>query len=287
MGSSFDDQLTASVARSNSLISVGLDPVIERLPGISDRSSPGEIGDAIIDFNRTIIEATLPFAAAYKPNFAFYLPFGPDGIRALLQTRQLIPADVPVILDAKANDLGNTARHYADAFLGSWGFDAVTINPFMGEEGMRPFFEKEGKGLFVLARTSNSGSIDFQELPVGTEGETLSDRVAKRVAGWDAAYPATIGMVVGATWPEQVARLRRLAPGVPILLPGIGAQGGDLAESVRAGCDAHGGNLIVHAGRSIAFAGEGGETGPAAARAAEALREEINRYRPAMAQPGG
>jgi orotidine-5'-phosphate decarboxylase len=282
---SFRELLGASVARSNSLISVGLDPVIGRLPGITGASSTRQIGDAMVAFNRTIVEATLPFAAAYKPNLAFYLPLGADGVRALIETRELIPADVPVILDAKANDLGNTAQHYAEAFLGTWGFDAVTINPFMGEEGMRPFFERTGKGLFVLARTSNSGSADFQELVVGPGGETLSDRVATRVAAWGDVYPATIGMVVGATWPEQVARLRTLAPEAPILLPGVGAQGGDVEGSVRAGCDAHGGGLIVHAGRSIAFAGEGADAGLAAARAAEALRDEINRCRPVAQVP--
>ena len=277
----FAERLARRSAEVDSLICVGLDPDFGRLFPGGLPASTREAAEAVVRFNAIVIWATAPYASAYKPNLAFYLPLGPDGVRALLETRALIPAGIPVILDAKANDLGNTAERYAEAYLDHWAFDAVTVNPYMGEEGLAPFFRRADKGVIILAKTSNSGSADFQDLTLADLERPLSDQVAVRAAQWDTAYPATVGLVVGATFPDDLARIRRIAPDLLVLLPGVGAQGGAIAASVRAGCDRSGRNLLVSAGRSIMFAGSGDETGPAAAKAARALRDEVNRYRPA------
>ena len=276
--STFREKLDRRVTAVDSLTCVGLDPDFGRLfPDGVPASSVA--ADAVVRFNATIIGATAPLASAYKPNLAFYLPLGAEGIRALLATRALIPADIPVILDAKAGDMGNTAERYAEAYLDRWGFDAVTVNPYLGEEGLAPFLRRSGKGVIILAKTSNSGSADFQDLTLVESGLPLSDQVVVRAVEWNDRYPADVGLVVGATYPAHLERIRGLAPDLPILLPGVGAQGGDVAASVRAGCDRDGRNLLVSAGRSIMYAGAGAETGPAAGRAAEALRDEVNRYR--------
>lgn len=277
--STFREKLDRRVTAVDSLTCVGLDPDFGRLFTDGVPASDVAAANAVVRFNATIIEATAPFASAYKPNLAFYLPLGAEGIRALLETRALIPADIPVILDAKAGDVGNTAERYAEAYLDLWGFDAVTVNAYLGEEGLAPFLERSGKGIIILAKTSNSGSADFQDLTLAATALPLSDQVVMRAVEWEARYPADVGLVVGATYPEHLERLRGLAPDLPILLPGVGAQGGDVAASVRAGCDRNGRNLLVSAGRSIMYAGEGAETGPAAGNAAKALRDGVNRFR--------
>ncbi len=276
--STFREKLDRRVTTVNGLICVGLDPDFGRLFPDGE-PAPAAAADAIVRFNATIIDATVPFATTYKPNLAFYLPLGSEGVRALLETRGLIPADIPVILDAKAGDVGHTAERYAETYLDRWGFDAVTVNPYLGEEGLAPFLRRRGKGVIILAKTSNSGSVDFQDLKLEASGLPLSDQVVMRAVEWDARYPADVGLVVGATYPAHLERIRALAPDLPILLPGVGAQGGDVAASVRAGCDRNGRNLLVSAGRSIMYAGDGPETGPSARRAAEALRDEVNRSR--------
>lgn len=277
----FRERLSARVAAVDSLLCVGLDPDLSRPPFSDHRRSDADTADAVISFNGAIIAATVDFACAFKPNLAFYLPLGAEGIRALRATRELIPADVPVILDAKANDLANTAERYAEAFLDVWGFDAVTVNAYLGEDAVEPFLRRAGRGVIVLARTSNPGSGDLQNLPVDSTGASLSDFVVRRAVAWDAAYPADVGLVVGATYPATLERVRAMAPDLPVLLPGVGAQGGDVAASVAAGCDANGAGLLVHAGRSIMYAGTGDRFAEAAGDAARSLRDEINRHRPA------
>ncbi|CAA9555433.1 MAG: Orotidine 5'-phosphate decarboxylase, partial [uncultured Thermomicrobiales bacterium] len=253
----FTERLAMRAEATGSLVCINLDPDLDR-PGVSDRSaSPREAADAVVRYFSAVIERTAPYACAYKPNFAFFLPLGADGIRALREIRERIPREIPVILDAKVGDVGNTSEHYAQAFFDTWDFDAVTVNPYLGEDGLAPFFERADRGVIVLAKTSNPGSGDFQDLALEAGSEPLSDRVVRRVVEWDQRYPAAAGLVVGATYPGHLARIRRLAPTLPILLPGVGAQGGDVAASVRAGCDATGGGLLVSAGRSIIYAGTG------------------------------
>lgn len=282
----FADRLAQRSTQIDSLICVGLDPDFRHLFPAGEPTSTRDAADAVVRFNATVIEATAPYACAFKPNLAFYLPLGAEGVRALLETRERIPAGIPVILDAKAGDMGNTAERYAEAYLDRWKFDAVTVNPYLGEEGLKPFLRRADKGVIVLAKTSNTGSADFQDLTLETTGRPLSDEVAARALEWESRYPATIGLVVGATYPDHLERIRRLAPRMLILLPGVGAQGGDIASSVRVGCDQDGGNLLVSAGRSIMFAGVGDDIGPAASGAARALRDEVNRYRLARSDGG-
>jgi len=276
----FAERLDQRMQAVDSLVCINLDPDFKRLFPDGEPASTSAAADAIVRFNQTIIEATSPYACAYKPNLAFYLALGADGVRALIETRRLVPDAIPVILDAKANDMGNTAERYAEAYLDRWGFDAVTVNPYLGREGLAPFLRRAGKGVIVLAKTSNTGSADFQDLEMRGTGLPLSDLVATRAAEWQGSCPASVGLVVGATFPDHLARIRSIAPSLPILLPGVGAQGGDIAGSVRAGCNRNGRGLIVSAGRSIIYAGAGSETGPAAATAARDLRDEVNRFRP-------
>lgn len=270
---SFRDMLDARVATSNSLVCVGLDPVAEKLPEEFDGSV-----DAIVDFCIALINATAPYAAAFKPNLAFYMALGLDGMRALQRVHDAIPDDIPVILDGKLNDMGETARAYAKAVFDGMDFDALTVAPYLGEDALEPYLSRPGKGVIVLAKTSNPGSGDLQDLELAS-GDPLYLHVANRCRAWDDAYPADVGMVVGATYPDQLAAVRERCPDQVILLPGLGAQGGDTAASVRAGVDKNGGRLLCSASRSIMYADSGTGFAEAAADAARSLRDEINAYR--------
>jgi orotidine-5'-phosphate decarboxylase len=275
----FRERLTHAVARNQSLLCVGLDPVLSKMP--APLRSPSDPGEAIVEFNARVIAATADLVCAYKPNLGFYLAHGAAGAAALAETRRRIPAHIPVILDAKVGDLGNTSEAYAAGYYDEWGFDAVTVNPYLGEDSLEPFLRRPEKGVIVLCKTSNPGSGDFQDLPVGDQGFPLSLTVAERVSGWAERWPATLGLVVGATYPDQLAAVRQRCPDLPILLPGVGAQAGDLDAALRAGLDAAGAGLIVTASRSVIFAGSDlGEAWAEPVRsAAIALRESINRAR--------
>ena len=285
VGTGFGAKLRAAAERAGSLACVGLDPDLSRFPAHLRGLDPGE---AIVRFNAAIVEATADLVCAYKPNLGFYVEHGPAGIEALLETRKLIPAHVPVILDCKVGDMASTSSAYARGYLGTWGFDAITANPYQGEDALAPFFAYEGRGVFVLCKTSNPGSGDLQDLPVGgTAGadgspEPLYLSLAERAAAWDDRHPAAVGLVVGATYPEQLAAIRARGPDLPILLPGVGAQGGDLERSVRAGVDAAGGNLLVSSSRGVIYAGAGHGFAERAREAALALRDAIDAVRPAI-----
>lgn len=266
----FADRLRRAFDEADSLLCVGLDPQPERTP-------PAKI----LDFNRTVIEAVGECVCAFKPQSAFYEAAGPAGWEALVRTIELIRVQVPralVLLDVKRGDVANTARAYASAAFDQFGADAATINPYLGEDSAAPFLERPERGAFVLCRTSNPGSGDFQSLPVAGGGrgeEALFERVARRAALWSEQYGGNVGLVVGATYPAELARVRALCPQLPILLPGIGVQGGDLEASLAAGLDASGRGLLVSASRSVIYAG-----GPAAIRAeAKRLRSTINQLR--------
>ena len=284
VGTGFGAKLRAAADRAGSLACIGLDPDLSRFPAHLRGLNPGE---AIVRFNAGIVEATADLVCAYKPNLGFYVEYGPAGIEALLETRRLIPEHVPVILDCKVGDMASTATAYARGYLGTWGFDAITANPYQGEDALAPFFAYEGRGVFVLCKTSNPGSGDLQDLPVaGTVGadgtpEPLYLTLAERAAAWDGRHPVAVGLVVGATYPEQLAAIRARCPSLPILLPGVGAQGGDLERSVRAGVDATGGNLLVSSSRGVIYAGAGHEFAERAREAALVLRDAINAVRQA------
>jgi orotidine-5'-phosphate decarboxylase len=272
----FGERLAARMRERDSLVCVGLDPDLERLPaplrGIDDRE------EAIVRFVGGIVEATADLACAFKPNFGFFVAHGAAGMRALERVKGLIPADVPVLLDAKIGDIDSTAAAYARGVFDEWGFDAVTLNPYLGEDALAPFIDRDDRGAFILCKTSNPGSGDLQDLTLA-DGGPLSRRVAATVERWAERHPATLGLVVGATWPGDLAAVRAICPERPILLPGVGAQAGDLEDAVRAGIDGGGAGLLVSSSRAILYAGDGADWADRARAEALRLREAVNAVR--------
>jgi orotidine-5'-phosphate decarboxylase len=269
----FQEKVDARVASANTLVCVGLDPVPEKLPTGFDQSV-----DSVVSFCKEIVAATQDLAAAFKPNLAFFMALGLDGLKALQQVRDAIPEEIPVVLDGKLNDMGETARAYSRAVFEVMGFDALTVAPYLGEDALEPYLSQAGKGIIVLCKTSNPGSGDLQDLTLES-GLPLYLHVADRCKSWDQAYPSSVGMVVGATYPEQLAAVRERCPNQIILLPGLGAQGGDAAASVLAGMTADAGGLLCSASRSIMYADNTDGFAIAAHTAARNLRDEINAHR--------
>jgi orotidine-5'-phosphate decarboxylase len=272
----FAERLRTASEQNESLLCVGLDLDLERMPAHL-RAAPG--GPAA--FADAIVAATADLVCAYKPNLAFYLADGLSGLGTLsaviASIRRRAPA-VPIVLDAKFNDIDISAARYARFAWDVLGVDAVTVNPYLGEDGLRPFFERPDRGAFVLCKTSNPGSGDLQDVPAGDEA-TLYRLVARRIAGWQARY-GTLGAVVGATYPRQVGEVRALLPGVPLLVPGVGAQGGALAATVQAGAEAARGTILVNASRAVLYAGGGTDFAEQARTAALALRAALEAARP-------
>lgn len=270
--SAFQDRLAAAMDASHSLICVGLDPQPQRTPV-----------DEILDFNTRVIEATAGLACAYKPQSAFYEVAGNAGWQALRETiaavRQIAPEAV-VILDAKRNDIGNTAEAYAASAFDWFDADAITINPYLGRDAVAPFLQRPDRGAFALCRTSNPGAADLQSLSMAN-GEPLYLTVAEQARTWGESHHGNLGLVVGATWPEELKQVRALCPEMPILLPGIGAQGGDLEASVAVGLDVDGRGLLVSASRSVIYAGGAEEIRAEALR----LRAAANAAIPARELP--
>ncbi|MPZ24802.1 MAG: orotidine-5'-phosphate decarboxylase, partial [Dehalococcoidia bacterium] len=229
--------------------------------------------------HRAIIEATSDIACAYKPNFAFFEAMGAAGYEALAQTLEAIPRDIPVIADAKRGDVPNTAMAYARAIYDVWNCDAVTVNPYLGHDSIEPFL-RPGRGVFLLCRTSNPGAGDLQDLRTGDDGAPLYQVIARRAAEW--GNDGSIGLVVGATYPDEGRAIRKLAPGLLFLVPGLGAQGGDLEASVAATLDRSGQGCLFNASRQVIYAGAGKDFDVAARAAALALRDAINGVRDAQ-----
>lgn len=270
--STFIDRIEAQWRRGNT-ISVGLDPEPSRLPEELRSLRPA---DAITELNRAVIRATADLAAAYKPNIAFYDALGEEGLGALRATMDAIRAlapDVPVVMDAKRADIGNTNRKYVTAIYDDLGADAVTLHPYLGPEALEPFLDVADRGVFVLCRTSNPGAGRYQDLLV--DGRPLYLHIAEDVARtWN--RNGNCGLVVGATYPEEMARVREVAGDLPVLVPGLGAQGGDVEATVRAGRDSRDWGLLLNAGRSIMYAFESGGSVEDAARAEiERMHAEI------------
>ena len=255
-------RLRARVAQLGAPLCLGIDPHPDQLPvGLA----PGLPG--IERFARGIVEAAAPAAAAIKINIAFFEAFGSAGIAALERLRDDLPADIFLVIDAKRGDIGTTAERYAEALFGRLRADAVTLSPYLGEDGIEPFLAVADRIVYVLARTSNPSAGTLQDLAV--DGEPLHERVARWVAG---RWPGhRVGLVVGATAAEELRRLRDLVPGPAFLVPGVGAQGGDLAAAVACchGADAPG---LVSVSRGIAGASRGDDWQAAASAAAESLR---------------
>jgi orotidine-5'-phosphate decarboxylase len=260
----------------DTLVCVGLDSDYAQLPAIVKANQP--IEEAIFHFNHEIIDATHDLVCAYKPNAAFYEAQGEPGLRALVRTVQYIHTShpgIPVILDAKRGDIGSTNQGYAQAAFDVIGADAITVHPYLGKEALAPLLARREKGIIVLAKTSNPGSGEFQDVPVGPAQEPLYQVVARRVAEhWN--DNGNCALVVGATYPDELRQVRALVGDLPILVPGIGAQGGEVAATVRAGLDSRGWGMIINSARGIIFASRRGDFAEAAREAARRLRDEIN-----------
>lgn len=270
----FLEKLLAAERSNQSLLCVGLDPEPERLPE-DLRALPVEKG--VVHFCRAIIEATAPYVSVFKPNLAFFEVLGPAGLVALQEVIRAIPAHIPVLADAKRGDIGNTARNYAAALFETYGCDAVTINPYLGYDAVAPFLAYRDKGIILLCRTSNPGARDFQDLPVQeVDGSVrpLYQVVARRVLSWNEAN--NCGLVVGATYPQELQVIRGLCPELPILVPGIGAQGGSIEATMPAAVDSQGERAMISVSRAILYADAGARYAEAAASAARAFRDQIN-----------
>lgn len=271
----FLDRIARACESRRSLLCVGLDPD----PGLMP------VADAL-EFNRAIVDATAGVVCAYKPNLAFYEAMGAAGLAALERTVAYIretAGDVLIIGDAKRGDIGPSAAAYAKAMFGVWGFDAVTVNAWGGADSVAPFLEDASRGVFVWCRGSNPGAGDFQDLATGQGSESgdggasmrLYERVALACARWNSR--GNVGLVAGATAPEPLAAVRRLCPDLPLLVPGVGAQGGDLAAAVRAGTDSDGRRAMINASRGVIYAsGDAAGYAAAAGAAARRLRDAIN-----------
>ena len=270
----FRDRLDGAVMAHGSLLCVGLDPEVAELPAAL-RSLPVE--EALRNYLHAIIAATSDLVCCYKPNLAFFLAHGAAGWNVLLGLRATIPAHIPLLLDAKFGDIGSTATMYARTAFDVVGADAVTVSPYVGGDALAPFFARGDRAAFVLCKTSNPGSGDLQDLSLAS-GESVSLRMAARIQVWGAAR-GNVGAVVGATYPAEMAAIRAALPDAPILVPGIGAQGGDLEGSVRAGIDRHGAGILVSASRSVLYASAGDDFADAARAEALRLRDAINAAR--------
>lgn len=268
----FHELLSERWRNADSLLCVGLDPDPARFaPRLRGREQ------AITDFCCAIVDATAPYACAFKPQIAYFASARAEAqLEAVLAHIREHHPDVPVVLDAKRGDIGSTAEHYAREAFERYRADAVTLSPFMGFDTVEPFLAYPGRAAFLLCRTSNPGSNELQMLDVG--GERLYERIA-RLAGstWNRAQQ--LGLVVGATYPLELARVRELAPELPLLVPGIGAQGGDVAATVAAGQTADGSGLLINSSRAILYASATDDFGAAAARVAGQTRDQINRFR--------
>jgi len=266
--SSFLERLHAAARSNDSWLCVGLDPDPALVPG----------GVGIDAFLRGIVEATRDLVCCYKPNLAYFEALGLPGQQALRALLSDLPREIPVLVDAKRGDTPQTMRAYARAIFEDLDADAVTVNPYLGGDALEPFFVYPDRGVFVLCKTSNPSAGEIQDLVVDG-GEPLFLRVARRAMTWD--RHGTLGLVVGATYPADVAAVRRIAPRVPILLPGVGEQAGDLPHSVQAGVDGEGQRAIVNASRSVLYASVDADWQAAARAEADNLRLAINRARAA------
>ena len=266
------EKLSNITSQNNSLLCVGLDSDNEKLP----KFLLGTSKNPLLDFNKGIIDATKDLVCAYKLNMAFYEVAGTKGIDALEKTIQYIPHNILIILDGKRNDIGNTAQKYAQSLFETLKADAVTINPYLGKDGVSPFLDYKEKCSFILCRTSNPSAGDFQDLLVSST--PVYQIVARKIREWD--KNKNCGAVVGATYPEEMKTIRSiLGDDIPILIPGIGKQGGDVEKTVRNGTNSHGEMALINSSREIIFAGDNEEFAEQARKKAEFVRNDINKYR--------
>ncbi len=265
----FIDRLRKIQHSGNSLLCIGLDTDLKKIPQhLLKKKNP------LVEFNRAVIETTRDLVCAYKLNLAFYEARGEHGWHALRETLALIPKFVITIGDAKRGDIGNSSERYAHSLLHDLKFDAVTVSPYMGKDSVAPFLESKAHGVFLLALTSNPGAKDFQYQKVGKK--FLYEKVIETASRWS---DGNIGFVVGATQAQQLRSVRKIVPHAPLLIPGIGAQGGNLEDVVRYGCDANGDLAVINASRSILYASNGKDFAGKAREEAMRLNDAINSFR--------
>lgn len=268
----FTEMLQARWRNQNTLLCVGLDPNRSRFP-----EELAENPNAIYDFCCGIVDATADLVCAFKPQIAYFASEGAeDTLKRIIEYIHANHPGIPVILDAKRGDIGSTCEHYAREAFERFQADCVTLSPYMGEDTITPYLKYEDKGIFLLCRTSNKSGDELQMLDVG--GERLFERVARLTAEkWNRT--GELGLVVGATYPDELAAVRRVAPDIPLLVPGVGAQGGDIHAAVTAGMDTQGAGMVINSGRAILYASKGADWREAARKAAEATRDAINAAR--------
>ena len=268
----FKDKFLSISNKNNSLLCVGLDIDSKKMPKFLFDSSK----QPFLDFNKSIIKVTKDIVCAYKLNMAFYEFFGKEGFDLLEKTIKYIPKDIIIILDGKRNDIGNSARKYAQTLFDTFKADAVTINPYLGLDGVAPFLAYKDKCSFILCRTSNASAVDFQDLKISSI--SLYQIIAKKIKDWN--ENDNCGAVVGATYPEELKIIRKiLGEEIPLLIPGVGKQGGDVKYTVKNGTNNEGEMAIINSSRGIIFAGNDKDYAEISRYKALLLRDEINNYR--------
>ncbi|MEK7572939.1 MAG: orotidine-5'-phosphate decarboxylase [Patescibacteria group bacterium] len=263
----FWEKLEKTSRKNSSLLCVGLDPDLDKIPERFKKEQ-----DPIFEFNKYIINQTQDFVCAYKPNIAFYEAYGIDGLKSLKKTIEYLRknySEVPIILDAKRGDIGNTAGRYAKALYGYWQADAATIYPHLGKDSILPYLKYKNKCTILLIKTSNPDSKVFQNLPINPSMKPHYLVMAEEIVKWN--YP-NLGFMVGATYPEELKEVRKLFPNSPILMPGLGAQSGQAEKAIKAGVDAKGMNLICNSSRDIIYSDNPRQK-------VISTRDLINRYR--------
>jgi len=268
----FADKIRGRWTCQNSLLCVGLDPDINKIP-----EHIRKCDNPIFEFNRLIIDSTHDLVCAYKPQIAYFSAFGAE-IELEMTIKYIHDnyPDIPVILDAKRGDIGSTAKMYSIEAFDRYKADAVTVNPYLGGDTLRPFLDRKDKGVILLCRTSNPGASDIQDIE--SDGDKLYRIVARRAAKeWN--YNNNIMLVVGATYPEELKEIRLIAGDIPFLVPGIGVQGGDVEKAVKNGITSDRTGMVINSSRGIIYAGDGKDFTDIARKAAIQLRDEINKYR--------
>lgn len=263
-------KLEERIKKAGSLVCIGLDVDLEKIPKhILSKNDP------VFEFNKAIIDYTKELVCAYKPNMAFYEALGIKGLKSLKKTIRYIPSDILVIGDGKKGDIGNTASAYAKGMFDFFGFDAVTVNPYMGQDSIEPFTAFKDKGIFILTRTSNPGGADFQNLHCN--GKPLYQKVVEKSLEWNTNN--NIGLVVGATVSQELNWIRKLAPKMTFLIPGIGAQSGDLEKTLKNGLRSDGMGAIIVSARGIIYASKEKDFAEKARKETKKLKNAINKYR--------
>ncbi|MBN1970621.1 MAG: orotidine-5'-phosphate decarboxylase [Candidatus Delongbacteria bacterium] len=264
----FTEKVITVIKHKQSCVCVGLDTDLDKIPSILKGEK-----DPLYKFSKEIYDATKDYAAAFKPNFAFFECYGPEGMDALSRLAAEMDDDIIKIADAKRGDIGNTSSRYNKAVFDFYNFDAVTVNPYMGSDSVLPFLENEEKGVFVLALTSNPGSKDFQMQKL-ENGQFVYEKVIEQINSWNSKR--NCGLVVGATHPTMFEGIRNIAPEMPYLIPGIGAQGGDLENTVKYAFHKKDILALINSSRGIIYASSGADFAEVARKKAKELRDQIN-----------